>query len=248
MSNIVENVLVIGAAGGVGRLVVEQALAAGQKVAVASRSQERASSIHGVSVVIEADCSTSEGARAAVAQTVATLGRVDAVVNAAGSTHIAAAHRTSEADYRKVMAANIDSAFFTLSAFVDHLREAQHPGRMILFSSIVARIGVSNHEAIAAAKGAVEALVRSAAATYAPLGLAINAIAPGITDTPLAAGLLKSDAIREAASKQYPLPGIGDPAHLASLVMWLLSPAGARVNGQTIAMDAGFTAVRPLVR
>ena len=81
-------------------------------------------------------------------------------------------------------------------------------GAAVIASSVVARIGVANHEAIAAAKGGVEALVRSAAATYAAQGLRINAVAPGLTETPMTANMLKMTAMREGAARQYPLGGI----------------------------------------
>jgi NAD(P)-dependent dehydrogenase (short-subunit alcohol dehydrogenase family) len=67
-------------------------------------------------------------------------------------------------------------------------------------------------------------------------------------DTPAAAGLISSPLAREAAAKQYPLPGIGDPAQLADLMAWLLSPTAERVTGQIWSMDGGFSAIRPLVR
>lgn len=77
-------------------------------------------------------------------------------------------HRTDEDTYRQTLAANLDSAFFTLRAYVQAALKAKRPGKVVLVSSVVARVGVSNHEAIAMAKGGIEALVRSAAATYSP--------------------------------------------------------------------------------
>ena len=110
------------------------------------------------------------------------------------------------------------------------------------------RIGVANHEAIAAAKGGVEALARSAAATYAPLGLRINAVAPGMTETPMTAGMLKLPAMREGAARQYPLGGVQTADQVADVMAWLLSDAAARITGQVLAVDGGFTSVRPLVK
>ena len=66
--------------------------------------------------------------------------------------------------------------------------------------------------------------------------------------TPGAAGILASPVSREAAARQYPLPGIGEPAELAELMAWLLSAHAARVTGQTWALDGGFSSIRPLVR
>ncbi|MCB1994588.1 MAG: SDR family oxidoreductase, partial [Rhodoferax sp.] len=111
-----------------------------------------------------------------------------------------------------------------------------------------ARIGVANHEAIAAAKGGVEALVRAAAATHAAQGLRINAVAPGLTETPMTAGMLKLPAMREGAARQYPLGGVQTAADVADVMAWLLGSEAARLTGQVIAVDGGFTTIRPLVK
>ena len=143
---------------------------------------------------------------------------------------------------------NLDSAFFMLGAWVEALRASGEPGAAVFASSVVSRIGVANHEAIAAAKGGVEALVRSAAATYAAAGLRINAVAPGMTDTPMTAGMLKLDAMREGAGRQYPLGGVQTATEVADVMAWLLGPQSARLTGQVIAVDGGFTQIRPLVK
>jgi NAD(P)-dependent dehydrogenase (short-subunit alcohol dehydrogenase family) len=118
----------------------------------------------------------------------------------------------------------------------------------VLVSSAAARIGTPNHEAVAAAKAGVEGLVRAAAATYAPNGIRINAVAPGIMTTPATNSLLASPAMRDMAARQYPLPGIGSPEELADLMAWLLSDAATRVTGQVWSLDGGFAAIRPLVK
>jgi NAD(P)-dependent dehydrogenase (short-subunit alcohol dehydrogenase family) len=165
-----------------------------------------------------------------------------------GSTLIAPLHRSTAAQYREVMRINLDSAFFMLQAWVEALRVAKLSGAAVLASSVVSRIGVANHEAIAAAKGGIEALARSAAATYAPQGLRVNVVAPGMTDTPMTASMLRMDAMREGAGKQYPLGGVQTAVQVADAMAWLLSDGAARITGQVIAVDGGFTTVRPLVR
>jgi NAD(P)-dependent dehydrogenase (short-subunit alcohol dehydrogenase family) len=149
---------------------------------------------------------------------------------------------------REVMRVNLDSAWYVLQAWVGVVRQSGLPGSAVLCSSVVARLGVANHEAIAAAKGGIEALARSAAATYAAAGLRINAVAPGMTETPMTAGMLRSDALREGAGRQYPLGGIQSAGQVADAVAWLLSDQAARITGQVIPIDGGFTSVRPIVR
>ena len=161
---------------------------------------------------------------------------------------IAPLHRTTAAQYREVMRVNLDSAFYMLQAWIAAMRDAASHGSAVLASSVVARIGVANHEAIAAAKGGIEALARGAAATYAPLGLRVNVVAPGMTDTPMTAGMLRLDAMREGAGRQYPLGGIQTASQVADAVVWLLSDNAERITGQVIAVDGGFTVVRPLVK
>jgi NAD(P)-dependent dehydrogenase (short-subunit alcohol dehydrogenase family) len=154
----------------------------------------------------------------------------------------------AEADFMDCLGANLISAFHTLAGFVGGLRDAGAAGAAVLVSSAAARIGTPNHEAVAAAKGGLEGLVRGAAASYASAGIRVNAVAPGIMDTPAAAGLIGGAAAREAAARQYPLPGIGTPDELAELMVWLLSAKAARVTGQVWSLDGGFSSVRPLVK
>ena len=240
--------LVTGARGGIGREVVARLRAAGHRVAAVGREAATLSGVE-ADAHIEANTTTPEGAAAALAACGQLLGSAPAwLAHCVGSTLIAPLHRTSAAQYREVLRVNLDSAVYMLQAWVEAMRLAGTHGAAVLASSVVARIGVANHEAIAAAKGGVEALARSAAATYAPIGLRINVVAPGLTDTPMTAGMLRLDAMREGAGRQYPLGGIQTPAQVADTIVWLLSDGAARITGQVIAVDGGFTSVRPLLK
>ena len=240
--------LVTGARGGIGQEVTARLRAAGHRVAAVGRDASALMQVE-AEARIAADVSTPEGAALAIAACTEAMGAAPTLLaHCVGSVLVAPLHRTSAAQYRDVMRANLDSAFFTLLAWVNALREAQLPGAAVMASSVVARIGVANHEAIAAAKGGVEALARSAAATYAPLGLRINAVAPGMTDTPMTAGMLRLDAMREGAARQYPLAGIQSAGQVADVMAWLLSDGAARITGQVIPVDGGFSFVRPLVK
>ena len=238
--------LVTGARGGIGREVTARLSASGFLVAAVGRDADTLATVS-ADARIAADTTTPEGAAHAIAVCTEQLGAAPSLLaHCVGSTLIAPLHRTRVEAYRELMRVNLDSAVFMLQAWIAALKGG--PGSAVFASSVVARIGVANHEAIAAAKGGVEALARSAAATYAPLGLRVNVVAPGMTDTPMTANMLRADAMREGAGKQYPLGGVQTAAQVADTVAWLLSDQAARITGQVIAVDGGFTTVRPLVR
>ena len=241
--------MVTGAAGGLGRAIVARAALTSTQVAVVSRDAQHLTDAFGEAHThIVADVSTYDGAQYAVKRCIETLGAPTMLAHCVGNILLAPAARTTEAQYRDVMRANLDSAFFTLGAFVAAARTAAIPASACFVSTIAAGIGIANHEAVAAAKGGLEAMVRSAAATYAASGMRFNAVAPGLMDTPAAAKFLSSSALREASAKQYPLGSIGTADEIADVMLWLLSDSARRVTGQTWTVDGGFTAVRPLVR
>ena len=245
--------LITGGSGGIARALAARLRAQGWRVARAGRSLDKLAPDDG-DLLIEADVATESGALKAMADASAAFGAPPAaVVNAAGAILLSPITRTSEAQYRDCLAANLDTAFFTAKAYVTALQQAQKDGgsgagRLLLFSSVAAGMGVGNHAAIAMAKGAIEALVRSLAADHSALGLRVNAIAPGLMATPLTAKLVANDASKKAISAQYPLGRHGEADDAAQLAAFLLGPGGDWISGQIIALDGGFTAVRPMVK
>jgi NAD(P)-dependent dehydrogenase (short-subunit alcohol dehydrogenase family) len=118
-------------------------------------------------------------------------------------------------------------------------------GSVVLVSSSAAHVGLANHEAIAAAKGGVEALVRAAAATYAPRGIRVNAVAPGLVRTPLSARITENPAGEKASVAMHALGRLGEPADVAAAIQWLLGPDSGWVTGQVQRVDGGLATVRP---
>ncbi len=240
--------LITGASGGVARALATTLRAQGWRLALATRRVD-ALPEEPDEARIRADVSTEAGAFEALEAAEKTFGAPpDAVANCAGAVLVAPLARTSEAQYRDCLAANLDTAFFVSKAYSGALSKAKRPGSLLLFSSVAAGMGVSNHAAIAMAKGGIEALVRALAADFSALGLRVNAIAPGLMHTPGTARMVSSEAAREQIAAQYPLGRYGRAEDAAELSAFLLSERAAWISGQIIALDGGFSAVRPYVR
>jgi NAD(P)-dependent dehydrogenase (short-subunit alcohol dehydrogenase family) len=239
--------LIAGITGGIGSDVARRLTAAGWQVAGYARGAEKLASLQSelpALHLIEADATQPAAVEAAVQSTVARFGRIDAYVHAVGSILIKPAHLTKLDEWQRVIDLNLNSAFYGLKSAVVPM-QAQGGGSIVLISSVAAQAGLPNHEAIAAAKGGINGLVLAAAATYAPRSIRVNAVAPGLVDTPLAAPLLASDQAREMSAKMHPLGKVGRAANIGSLIAWLVTPDADWVTGQIWSVDGGMAHLRP---
>lgn len=240
--------LITGASGGVATALASRLLADGWRVALATRGNRTFPSRENA-YLIEADVSTEAGANFALEAARSALGVCPwGLAHCAGNSLIASIGRTRESDYRNVMMSNLDSAFFTMKAWVAGRALDGGGGSAVLFSSVAAATGIANHAAIAAAKAGVESLARSLAADHSHQSLRFNAIAPGLMRTPMTTRLLGSERSTSQAAAQYPLGRHGEAEDAAALAMFLLSDQSSWITGQVIGLDGGFSAVRPLVR
>jgi len=148
------------------------------------------------------------------------------------------AHLTSADEWQATLAANLTTAFATVRVAGRLLK--QNGGSVVLVSSAAARIGLANHEAIAAAKAGVAGLVLSAAATYARARIRVNAVAPGLVDTPLARGITSNDLATKASIAMHPLGRLGRPEDVARGILFLLDPVNDWVTGQMLGVDGGL--------
>lgn len=235
--------VILGAAGGIGSGIARALAADGARLVLAGRTQATleplAVELGGTAHVVDAADFT------AVEQLVAAArdahGRVAGLVNAVGSILLKPAHLTSEAELLETVRLNLQTAFAAVRAAGRVMTDG---GSVLLFSSSAATVGLPNHEAIAAAKGAVAGLVRSAAATYAARRLRVNAIAPGLVDTPLAGRITANPKSLEVSVAMHPAGRIGRVADVVAPARWLLDPASDWVSGQVLAVDGGMGALR----
>lgn len=244
-----KTVLITGATGGLAQALAKKLVIDNWQLVLVSRNSEKLEEIYGDQhTQITADCSTIDGVKHLFDEIEKRSITLNSLAHCIGNIKLGALHRTSEADLLDCISTNLLSAIFTLSSFISHLKQTSSDGAAVFVSSAAASIGIQNHEAVSAAKGGLEALVRSAAATYAASNIRVNAVSPGLLNTPASANLLSSELMREIAAKQYPIKGIGNAEDVADLMAWLLSEKAQRVTGQIWSIDGGFSSIKPLVK
>jgi NAD(P)-dependent dehydrogenase (short-subunit alcohol dehydrogenase family) len=235
--------VILGAAGGIGSAIARSLAADNARLVLAGRRAEPleslAAELGAQTALVEA--SDFAAVEAIVKAAATEHGRVAGLVNAVGSILLKPAHLTSEADLAETLRLNVQTAFAAVRAAGRVMTDG---GSVLLFASSASEVGLPNHEAIAAAKGAVGGLVRSAAATYAARGLRVNAIAPGLVDTPLASRITSNPRSLEVSVAMHPTGRIGAPEDIAPAARWLLDPASTWVTGQVITLDGGMSKVR----
>jgi 3-oxoacyl-[acyl-carrier protein] reductase len=236
--------VVLGATGGIGAALCRRLVTRGARLTVAARDCRRTRALGeelgAQSLPTDATCAAHVDR--CLAEALEHHGRIDGVVNCVGSLVLKPAHLTTEDEWAGVLATNLTSAFLTVRAAVRAMTGTG--GAVVLMSSAAARLGIANHEAIAAAKAGVIGLVLSAAASYAGRGIRVNAVAPGLVRTPMTAALTADEASLKAATALHALGRIGEPDQVASAIEWLLDPAQSWVTGQVLGIDGGLATVR----
>jgi NAD(P)-dependent dehydrogenase (short-subunit alcohol dehydrogenase family) len=146
----------------------------------------------------------------------------------------------SESDLHNCMKLNLYSAIESIKGFQEELKK--NNGSIVLFSSVAAQKGFTNHTIIATAKAAIEGLTVTLAAEFAP-SIRVNCIAPSLTNSKISQSMLKSPVVAEALAKAHPLKRLGEGEDSAALAKFLLSDESSWVTGQIIGVDGGRSAL-----
>ena len=240
--------LILGATGGIGSVLATQLHAHGARLVLAARNGARldvlGAELGAATVLI--DATQPADIERAVEMAVTTFGRLDGAANCVGSLLLKPAHLTRADEFDDVLSVNLRSAFSLVRSATRAMMSNAEPagGSIVLVASAAARIGLANHEAIAAAKGGVIGLTLSAAASYAAKQIRVNCVAPGLVRTPLTARITGSAAAEQSSLNMHALGRLGEPADVANAIAFLLDPANSWITGQTLGVDGGLGTVR----
>ncbi|HEY3259756.1 MAG TPA: glucose 1-dehydrogenase [Pseudonocardiaceae bacterium] len=246
--------LITGAGSGIGRAAAELFAAEGAAVAVvdlrAEAAEETVAKIEaagGRATAIRANVAVAAEVEAAVARTVAELGRLDIVYNNAGVDSRGSVADATEDDWDRCFAVNAKGTFLLSRAAVPHLEQAGG-GAIVNQGSVAGLVAVPNFAAYCAAKGAVVALTRSMAIDLAPRRIRVNVICPGTVFTPLMEPMLRARGggdLQAGLAKtlvKYPIGRLGTPEEIARVALFLASDDSSFLTGSIVTADGGMTA------
>ena len=237
-----KSILVVGGLSDIAQSVISTISSEDYNIYSIVRDEDNSATLTELEVNVTIGDATSEEDIKNFVSSVKEIGDIDSVLHTVGSFAVRPPHAMNKEAFEAVISTNLTSAFLTLS-IVGKAMLGQGHGRMVFTSSVAGSLGLVNHEAISAAKGGIEAMVRSAAATYANRGIRVNAVAPGLTNTKLASPIMSNETASQAASQKIPIKRVAEKEEIASVIKWLLVEAPDNFTGQIMHTDGGMSKV-----
>lgn len=237
-------VVITGASRGVGRLLAESFAESGAALGLLARDgtavKELANRLPVESVAVTCDVSRPDEVAEAFATVAGSLGRIDSVVANAGIAPASGrAHKLSLDSWRAVLDVNLTGSFLTACAAHPYLAESGS-GRLVLTSSVMARLPRRGVSAYAASKAGVEGLTRALAADWAIDGIHVNAVAPGFLDAGMGTAFSETGRLRDQVLSRTVSGRFGEPGEFAEAVGFLAGSGSGYLTGQVLAVDGGY--------
>lgn len=240
--------IVTGAGRGIGRAAALALAEAGASLTISSRSEAELAAVAeevrergGRAETCTADVRSPHDVERLV-ETAAANDGLAICVTAAGLNRPGPTLEQSLDDFDLVVETNLRGTYLTCRAFAAALRRSGRGGRIVAVSSQMGEVGYPGRAAYCASKHAVNGLVRALAVEWAPVGIAVNAVAPTFVDTPLTRPMLADEAFRADVLRRLPVGRIGVPEEIVGAVVFLASDQAALVTGHVLAVDGGWTA------
>lgn len=239
--------LVTGGGSGIGRASVERWLATGARVVVFDQDPDRLAEMRSVGgdalATVAGDVSCVDDCERAVADTLDRFGRIDAVLNAAGTGSLGRVWEMDPMIWDRVVAVNLRGTFLVTRAATRWMVAQRRPGRIVNIASTNATVPTTGHAPYCASKAGVVAFTQVAALDLASHRVTVNAIAPGPVDTALTATILGHPDARAEFLRHVPIGRIGRPDDIARMVLFLVDEAADWITGQTFTVDGGQSLV-----
>ncbi len=239
--------LITGAGRGLGRaMAIALAHAGADSVLVARRKDDLDETAKAVkkagrkAIVAPGDVTDASVAPQAVAAAIREFGRIDILINNAGMYHMQAIEETDADNWRAVLEVNLMGPFRFAKACGEHFK-AQKSGKVINIASVLGTFGVAEATSYCTAKAGVMGFTRSLAVEWAPHGVQVNCIAPGLFNTDMSAGVFENQEFYDNVVAGIPRGKHGEPEEIAGTVVYLCSQASNHVVGQVIHVDGGAT-------
>lgn len=239
-----DTVLIYGGSGGIGSALARALVARGLPVHLTGRDEARVKAVAdelGAGFTVGDVTDPATFARATEAA--ATGGALGGLAYAVGTINLKPLAKLTDADFEADFGLNALGAAKAVQAALPALKKASIASSVLLFSTVAVGQGFANHASVAMAKGAVEGLARALAAELAPK-VRVNAVAPSLTRTTLAAPLTGSEAMATAIAGMHAIPRLGEPDDAAALGAFLMSEEAGWITGQVMAVDGGRSTLR----
>lgn len=235
-------IVLTGATGGIGQMIAPALLEAGAKVAIVARSgdalENMCSELNGDVMSIVGDVSQAADNDAIAAAVVDKWGGLDVwIANAGISPVVKSAPKMSDADFLSILNVNLIGAFWGARAALRMMGEG---GRVIMTSSVLGQRARRGFSAYVASKAGIEGMVRALALDAAPMGITVNAVAPGWFDSPLAEPWMRDKDRADEILSHVPLKRWGQPSDIAGAYTFLASRESDFVTGSVLAVDGGY--------
>jgi len=229
-----EKYLIVGATGSIGSSLAAQLYESGKEVHLVGRDENQTKSL---SEKLNSDYSIVDVLDDGFVDKIkANIDDVKGIAYCVGSIDLKPLKLASESDFNKCMKLNLYSAIDLIKGYQDSLKK--NSGSIVLFSTVAAQRGFTNHSIIASTKAAVEGLTVSLAAEFAP-NIRVNCVALSLTNSKIAQPLLKNSALAQGIAKAHPLKRIGEGKDGAALAKFLVTEESSWITGQVIAVDGG---------